>query len=81
MTSPVREIEVKCPQCGRVYQDCYRPSINLTLDDFDEEYLERATTSTCPECGHKVRYNVLTVREGGVWEFSGDGEENASPGS
>ena len=62
----------ECPKCGGVYSDWYRPSINLTLEHFDEEYLEEASTSTCPECGHKVRHNVLTVREDGVWEFSGD---------
>jgi len=48
------------------------------LEHFDEEYLEEATTSTCPECGHKVRHNVLTVREDGVWEFSGDDEGDMS---
>ena len=73
MTSPPREIEVKCPKCGRVYEDGYRPSINLQLDDFDEEYLEQATTSTCPHCGHKVSHGVLIVREDGVWEFGGKG--------
>jgi DNA-directed RNA polymerase subunit RPC12/RpoP len=77
MTSPVEEIEVQCPKCGQVYSDWYRPSINLTLDDFDDEYLEAASTSACPECGHKVRHNVLTVREDGVWEFSGDNDEHS----
>jgi predicted RNA-binding Zn-ribbon protein involved in translation (DUF1610 family) len=76
MTSPPREIEVKCPKCGKVYADWYRPSINLRLDHFDDEYLEQASTSTCPECGYKVRHNVLTVRQDGVWEF--EGEETAT---
>ncbi len=56
MTSPTREIEVTCPDCGHSYQDWYRPSINLSLDDFDDEYLEEATTTPCPECG--VKYDV-----------------------
>ena len=43
MTSPPEEIEVECPECGQVYSDWYRQSVNLTLDDFDEEYLEHAT--------------------------------------
>ena len=77
MTSPPEEIEVECPKCGGVYSDWYRPSINLTLEKFDEEYLEEASTSTCPECGYKVRHTVLTVREDGVWEFSGDGGDTA----
>ena len=74
MTSPPEHIQVACPKCGHVYPDWYRPSINLTLEHFDEEYLEQASTSTCPECGHKVRHNVLTVREDGAWEFSGEDE-------
>ena len=78
MTSPPEKIQVECPQCGHVYSDWYRPSINLTLDDFDEEHLEEASTSTCPECGHKVRHHVLTVREDGVWGFSGDVDEDTS---
>ena len=53
MTSPPEQIEVECPKCRQVYSDWYRPSINLTLDDFDDEYLEAASTSTCPECGHE----------------------------
>jgi DNA-directed RNA polymerase subunit RPC12/RpoP len=77
MTSPVEEIEVRCPKCGQVYSDWYRPSINLTLDDFDDEYVEAASTSTCPKCGHKVRHSVLTVGADGVWTFSeGDGEQS-----
>ncbi len=72
MTSPPEQIEVQCPQCGAVYLDGYRPSINLTLEDFDDEYLDAASTSTCPGCSHKGRHNVLTVREDGVWEFGGD---------
>ncbi len=57
MTSPPREIEVECPQCGQVYVDWYRPSINLTLDDFDEEYLEGATTSPATCCQVRRRVN------------------------
>ncbi|HUT09378.1 MAG TPA: hypothetical protein VMY42_02690 [Thermoguttaceae bacterium] len=41
MTSPPEQIDVECPKCGQVYSDWYRPSINLTLDDLDDEYLER----------------------------------------
>ena len=54
MTSPPREITVTCPDCGHIYEDWYRPSINLSLDSFDDAYLEEASTTTCPECGVKV---------------------------
>ena len=77
MTSPPEEIQVKCPKCGKVYADWYRPSINLRLDHFDDEYLEQASTSTCPECGYKVRHNVLVVREDGTWEIGGGGPRKA----
>ncbi len=65
MTSPVEEIEVTCPDCGHSYHDWYRPSINLSLDDFDDEYLEEATTTTCPECRVKYDLGTLCVRRDG----------------
>ena len=64
MTSPPREITVTCPDCGHIYEDWYRPSINLSLDDFDDDYLERATTTTCPECGVKYDLGTLFARRG-----------------
>lgn len=69
MTSPPKKVKVKCPKCGQVYDDWYRPSIDLALDHFDDEYIEEATTATCPHCKHKVSFEVLIVREDGVWEF------------
>ena len=70
MTSPVEAIMVDCPKCREVYPGWWRPSVNLMLDDFDSEYLEEATTSTCPKCKHKVRHDVLIVRGDGVWELA-----------
>lgn len=75
MTSPPQNIEVKCPKCGHVYSDWHRPSINLTLEDFDDEYLEAASTSICPECHYKVHHDVLIVRANGVWELNNAGNE------
>ena len=37
MTSPPREITVTCPDCGHIYEDWYRPSINLSLDSFVDD--------------------------------------------
>ena len=68
MTSPPRETTVICPVCGAEYQDWIRPSINLSLDDFDDEYLDQATSATWPKCKHKVPLDVLIVREDGVSE-------------
>jgi len=71
VTSPPKQIEIVCPQCGFIYKDWYRPSINLALDNFDEQYLEQASTSICPRCEYKVHHDVLIVREDGAWEFGG----------
>ena len=73
MTLPAKEIKVTRPQCGTVYKDWYRPSINLRLDHFDENCPEEATTSTCPSCRYGVSHGVLIVREDGVRE-AGSGE-------
>jgi predicted RNA-binding Zn-ribbon protein involved in translation (DUF1610 family) len=69
MTSPPREITVICPNCGAEYQDWIRPSINLSIDTFDDDYLDRASSATCPKCKHKVSLDALIVREDGVWEI------------
>jgi len=66
MTSPVEEIRVECPRCRHQYDDWYRPSVNLDLDDFDDDYLRRASTATCPRCGTVAELDTLTV-DGGVW--------------
>jgi hypothetical protein len=68
MTSPVTKIEVECPRCASVYEDWYRASINLGLDDFDDEYLRKAATATCPTCGHVIELETLVV-EHGVWRW------------
>ena len=62
MTSPVERITVECPDCRHVYEDWYRASINLALDDFDDDYLERASTTTCPSCGAKYAFGTLFAR-------------------
>lgn len=68
MTSPVEEIRVECPICSKIYTDWYRASLNLDLDDFDEDYVREASTASCPECGHAVDLGTLVV-EGDVWRF------------
>ncbi len=73
MTSPPEQIIVNCPKCGTRYEDWYRPSINLALDDFSEEYLAEASSATCPSCDHRVDLDSLVVRpnaDGGeTWEL------------
>jgi endogenous inhibitor of DNA gyrase (YacG/DUF329 family) len=69
VTSPVETIDVLCPRCGTRYQDWTRGSVNLDLDEFDDDYLRRVSTATCPDCGHVVELSTLIV-SGGVWMLS-----------
>ena len=64
MTSPPRDIHVTCSDCGHAYLDWYRPSINLSLDNFVDDYLEEASTTTCPECDVKYDLGTLFARRG-----------------
>jgi len=68
MTTPPRQVEVRCPECGHRYQDWYSPSINLAIEEWTEADIEEATTATCPRCGFKVRFNSLVVSWDGVFE-------------
>ncbi|BAY94424.1 MULTISPECIES: ribosomal protein L7/L12 [unclassified Tolypothrix] len=69
MTSPAAEITVECPQCGQYYDTWYRPSLNFMLEDFDDEYIERVSTSICPHCGCKASLGVLIVNKTGDFNF------------
>lgn len=72
MTSPPENITVQCPNCGKVYEDWWHPSINFMLDNFDDDYLHEASTSTCPSCQFTVRHDMLIVRKDGVMEIKAD---------
>ncbi len=73
MTSPVEEIRVECPRCATTFDDWTRGSINLDLDAFDDDYVRRASTATCPSCGHVVELDALVVKDG-VWRFRRSGD-------
>ena len=62
MSMPPEEITITCPDCGHVYKDWYRASINLALDDFGANYLEQASTTTCPVCRVTHDLGTLVVR-------------------
>ena len=67
MTSPPEPITVECPNCRHEYEDWFRPSINLTLDDFDDDYLDRCSSATCPNFGCTVKIDVLVVDKNGTF--------------
>jgi hypothetical protein len=78
MTSPPEQITVVCPCCNKAYKDWWRPSINLSLgEEFDEEYLNEASSATCDHCGLKIYLNNLIVQADGTWviRMSEDEEE------
>lgn len=66
MTMPIENITVQCPNCDRQYKDWYRGSINLDLDDFDEEYLYQCSSAVCPHCQHKVYFHNLIFKDGAL---------------
>ena len=69
MTSPPQDIIIRCPSCGEMFKDWWRPSINLQLDHFDDDYMKRATVKTCPHCQTEIRLDTLIVDEDGVWHI------------
>lgn len=65
MTSPPEEITIVCPGCDHPYRTWWRPSLNLSLDSFSEEYITQVTSGRCPECGLVVDLDALIVDEDG----------------
>ena len=61
MSTPPEFIIVWC-HCGAVYKDWWRPSMNLSLDNFDDDYIERASSITCPNCRSYSRMGTLLTR-------------------
>jgi len=70
MTMPIETIKVRCPNCQMLYKDWYRGSVNLDLEDFDDDYIDQCSSATCPKCGHKVYFGNLIVKNG-VFHFQG----------
>ena len=69
MTTPPEDITVECPKCRHRYQDWYRASLNLDIEDFSDNYIRRASTATCPECGTVVELGTLVVADG-IWRVA-----------
>jgi hypothetical protein len=60
MSSPIETIYVRC-SCGTEYLDEWRPSMNLSIDDFDRQYIEKMSSTTCPNCHRYTRFGTLTT--------------------
>jgi DNA-directed RNA polymerase subunit RPC12/RpoP len=69
MSSPIENVQVICPNCGKTYQDWFRASVNLTLDNFDDEYIDKCSSAICPYCNFKVYFSSLVVDRNGTFCF------------
>ncbi len=50
--------------------DFIRGSINLNLDNFDDEYMDKCMFATCPKCDTRINKGVLIVGKDGVFNFN-----------
>lgn len=70
MSSPVQDISVICPSCHHTFTTWHRASLNLQLDNFDEDYIRSATLKVCPQCRAEIRLNSLIVGRDGIWRVA-----------
>jgi uncharacterized protein (UPF0212 family) len=70
MTSPIQTVQVVCPKCGHRYETQFRASMNLQLDEFEQDYVREMTTGTCPACDCVVELGALIIGRDGVWRQS-----------
>jgi hypothetical protein len=42
--------------------DSYRASMNLSMDNFDDDYIQRVSSTTCPNCGLHSDLGTLLCR-------------------
>jgi len=69
MTSPIREIQVRCPNCYRIYDDWHRSSFNFSLGEtYDPDYIDEASSSVCPACGYRGHHETLIVDQDGTFQ-------------
>ncbi len=67
----VEQIQVSCPRCGETYGDWLSPANEREPGPAAGGREPEPAASTCPGCGHRVRHELLAVREDGVWELDG----------
>ncbi len=55
MTTPPKNIMVKCPQCQRVYIDWFTPAVGEAKE---------GPSTVCSKCGHRSQISELSETKG-----------------
>ena len=62
MTSPVEDIEVECPACGKQFATWHRGSVNLSLGEkWTKKELNEVKFANCPRCNGRFEKDMLIV--------------------
>ena len=60
MTSPIRDIELQCPACGKNFFTWHRDSVNLSLGEkWSKSELEEINFAHCPACKQRIQKGVI----------------------
>lgn len=63
MTSPIVEIEVRCPSCDEVFNTWHRASVNLSLgEEWSSQDLDAVLYVGCPKCSARYEKGSLILR-------------------
>ena len=60
MTSPIVDIEVECPDCGKRFVTWHRGSVNLSLGEkWTKKELDEVKFADCPSCDGRFEKDLL----------------------
>ena len=63
MTSPIVNIEVECPACGKQFVTWHRSSVNLSLgEEWTKKELDEVKFANCPSCNGRFEKHVLFLK-------------------
>ena len=62
MTSPIVDIEVECPDCGKQFVTWHRSSVNLSLGEkWTKKELDEVKFANCTSCNGRFEKHVLIL--------------------
>ena len=60
MTSPIVDIEVECPACGKQFSTWHRVSVTLSLGEkWTKKELDEVKFANCPRCNGRFEKDML----------------------